>query len=360
MIDSGDSKNALSLNGFNKRQHHKIFMTTLKDIGEFGFIKRFSENFKAHLPKGFEGIGDDCAVMPFNDKEVMLITTDMLIERQHFLPDKISPFELGYKSLAVNLSDIAAMGGYPVSAFLSIGIPPETTLDWLDDFFKGIKHLADNSKTLLLGGDTTRVNDSIAINIAVIGRCQKHLIKKRSGASEGDVIVVTGYLGDSGGALQAMNENLDVTSDIENLIHQHHMPKPHLVEGEILSSHREVTSMLDVSDGIYSDIRHIMEQSGVGARIFIDQIPVSSSLQRTSDKHHWNTDEITLTGGEDYCLLATIKKHSLQKVKQVYENLLSRPLFAIGEITNTGQLELFKEGKKVTLTKTGFDHFRAE
>lgn len=335
-------------------------MTTLKDIGEFGFIKRFSENFKAPLPEGFEGIGDDCAVMPFNDREVMLITTDMLIEKQHFLPDKISPFELGYKSLAVNLSDIAAMGGYPVSAFLSIGIPPETTLEWLDDFFKGIKHLADNSKTLLLGGDTTKVNQSIAINIAVIGRCQKHLIKKRRGASAGDVIVVTGYLGDSGGALQALNQNLTVTDDIQNLIQHHHMPKPHLVEGKILSSYREVTSMLDVSDGIYSDIHHIMEQSGVGAKIFIDQIPVSSALQRTSVKHNWDIDEIALTGGEDYCLLATIKKQFLQKVKDVYENLLSRPLFEIGEITNTGQLELFKDDKRVTMTKTGFDHFRTD
>ena len=333
-------------------------MTTLKEIGEFGFIKRFSENFKSQLPEGYEGIGDDCAVMPFNEREVMLITTDMLIEKQHFLPDKISPFELGYKSLAVNLSDIAAMGGYPVSAFLSIGVPPETTLEWLDEFFKGIKHLSDTSKTLLLGGDTTKVNRSIAINITVIGRCQKHLLKKRSGASAGDVIVVTGYVGDSGGALQAMNEDHAVTGDIQNLMHHHHMPKPHLVEANILSSYREVTSMLDVSDGIYSDIHHIMDKSGVGAKIFVDQLPVSPAFQRTSHKHNWNADEIALTGGEDYCLLATIRKQSLQKVKEVYESLLNRPLYEIGEITNTGVLELFKNDQKVTISKTGFDHFR--
>lgn len=333
-------------------------MAKLKDIGEFGFIKHFSENFKKNLPEGFEGIGDDCAVMPYTDDEVLLITTDMLVEKQHFLPEKISPFELGYKSLAVNLSDIAAMGGSPVSAFLSIGIHPETDVEWLDEFFKGIKSLADESGTLLLGGDTTKVHENAAINIAVIGKCSKRNVKRRTGAVAGDKIVVTGFLGDSGGGLNALKQNLSPSNDIQYLIDQHHKPRPHLKEGRVLASFREVTAMLDVSDGIFSDIRHIMDRSGTGAKIVTEKIPISPQLQRIAAIENWDTLKLALGSGEDYCLLATVNKDTFDLVTKEFEKEIGHPLYCIGEITNTGELELIEHNKKIHPLQSGFDHFR--
>lgn len=333
-------------------------MTKLKDIGEFGFIKHFSENFKTNLPEGFEGIGDDCAIMPYTNDEVLLITTDMLIEKQHFLPEKISPFELGFKSLAVNLSDIAAMGGSPVSAFLSIGIHPETDVAWLDEFFKGIKTLADESGTLLLGGDTTKVHENAAINIAVIGKCGKESIKRRTGASAGDKIVVTGFLGDSGGGLNALKQNLTRSQDIQYLINQHHKPRPHLKEGRVLASFKEVTAMLDVSDGVFSDIRHIMDRSGTGAKIVTEKIPVSPQLKRTAARENWNAIELALGSGEDYCLLATVQKDAIELITKKFENETGHPLFCIGEINNTGELELVEHNKKIHPLQSGYDHFR--
>ena len=145
-------------------------MTDLSDIGEFGLIKRFSRQFMTDLPAGVTGIGDDCAVIPLNEKEALLFTTDMLIADRHFIPDKIPPRQLGKKSLAVNLSDIAAMGGEPYSAFLSIGIPSGLEISWLDEFFTGIRELCRDTGTWFLGGDTTKSPDRLVINISVIGR----------------------------------------------------------------------------------------------------------------------------------------------------------------------------------------------
>jgi thiamine-monophosphate kinase len=333
-------------------------MITLTDIGEFGFIQRFSENFKKNLPDGFEGIGDDCAIMPYNNDEVFLITTDMLVEHQHFLPDKIKPVELGYKSLAVNLSDIAAMGGTPVSAFLSLGIRPNTSLDWLDDFFRGLKHLADESGTLLLGGDTAKVTSSSVVNIAVVGKCSKKNIKRRSEASSGDVIVVTGFLGDSGGGLKVIQDDLPVTLDTEHLTKRHHLPRPHIEEGMFLSSFPEVTAMLDISDGISSDIRHIMNSSGVGAKLEIDKLPLSTQLKNAGADHRWDLTGMALNSGEDYCLLATIKRDKYYALNTAFNEKFNRPLHAVGEITESGHLEYLIHGEKMRSTGSGFDHFQ--
>lgn len=334
-------------------------MTKLSEIGEFGLIKRFSKSFLDNLPEGITGIGDDCSIIPYSKTESLLVTTDMLIEDRHFLRNRISPYELGYKSLAVNLSDIAAMGGIPQSAFLSLGIPSTVDVEWIDIFFKGLKDLANETGTLLLGGDTTKSPDRLVVNVAVIGKAETKNIKKRSTARPGDIICVTGLIGDSGGGLISILKDISLDEDVKYLVKQHHLPVPHIKQGKWLSLQKGVNAMMDVSDGIESDIRRIMEASDVGAEIFTENLPVSKQLVNVATKNKWNYFDIALSGGEDYCLLLTVKNELYPDISKRFEEEFNNGLTEIGRITEKSNiLDLLFKGEKIKSGIHGFDHFK--
>ncbi|MCX7984155.1 MAG: thiamine-phosphate kinase [Bacteroidetes bacterium] len=331
----------------------------LSEIGEFGFIARAAKLLHQQLPTGIVGIGDDCAVIHQEGNRSFLITTDMLVENIHFLRNRITPQELGYKALAVNLSDIAAMGGVPHSAYISIAIPNTVTAEWLDDFYSGIKHIAESCGVLILGGDTTKSPDMIVINFAVFGTAHTSTLKYRSSAQLGDMICVTDFLGDSGGGLYVLLNNIPLTDDVEYLLKKHHVPRPHLDEGQWLATHKCVHAMMDVSDGIDSDIRRIMEQSNCGARIDIDKLPLSPQLINVAARYHWNADELALTGGEDYCLLLTVDRSHYTILAEKFMERFKRPLYHIGTIEEQSfGLQYYKRDTPVVLSKRGFDHFQ--
>jgi thiamine-monophosphate kinase len=333
-------------------------MTSLSEIGEFGLIKRFSQQFMKDLPGDYTGIGDDCAIIPLSGKEVLLITTDMLIEDSHFIRDKITAFDLGRKSLMVNLSDIAAMGGTPGNAFLSIGLPAGTEIEWIDNFFKGIKAVCDEYGVYLMGGDTTKSPDRIVINIVVTGMGISSAVKKRSAAKPGDIICVNDFVGDSGGGLRIFLENLPGDRDTKYLVRRHNCPRANVKEGKWLAGFKEVHAMIDISDGIESDIHRLMESSSVGAEIDLDVIPLSGELKRTAAKYGWNAHEIGVTGGEDYCLMFTVSEKGFNKITRNYENEFKRPFYKIGRIKEASNgLTFFYEGKIIALKKHGWDHF---
>ena len=334
-------------------------MVKLSDIGEFGLIKRFSRQFLQDIPGKYTGIGDDCAVIPVNEKEVLLVTTDMLIEGSHFIRNKISAFDLGQKSLMVNVSDIAAMGGTPRSAYLSIGLTTETDVKWIDDFFKGIRHVCQEYNMFLLGGDTTRSHDRLVINFAVIGAGIPQKIKRRSSAVPGDIICINDYVGDSGGGLQVLLNDLPQDKDSKYLIKRHNVPRANIREGKWLSGWKEVHAMMDVSDGIESDIHRIMESSEVGAEIDLDKVPLSEELLRTAKNYKWNAHELGVIGGEDYCLMVTISEKNPDKIIKEYEKEFKKPLYKIGRITESkGELIFRYAGKLTGLAKHGWDHFK--
>jgi len=334
-------------------------MVNLSELGEFGLIKRFSQQFLEDLPGDYTGIGDDCAVIPLNDKEEWLVTTDMLIEDSHFIKNKISAFDLGKKSLMVNLSDIAAMGGTPASAFLSIGIPAGSEIEWIDNFFKGIKSVCSEYGVFLMGGDTTRSPERVVINFVVLGRGIASEVKRRSAAIPGDIICVNDFTGDSGGGLQVLLNDLPEDNDSKYLVKRHNCPRANVKEGKWLSGWEDVHAMIDVSDGIESDIRRIMESSGVGAEINLDRVPVSEELERTAEKYKWNAREISISGGEDYCLMFTVSEENADKLYLNYEKEFKRPLYKIGKITDSEHaLKFLLDGKVAEPTKHGFDHFR--
>lgn len=230
---------------------------------EFGFIDHIKELFAALPDNGFEGIGDDCAVLPVGEGESLVFTTDMLAEGVHFLRPATSPRELGRKSLAVNLSDVASMGARPVGTLLSLSLPADTAGTWAEEFMLGYRELSEAFGVTLAGGDTTRSAAGITINVTAIGRIADAHIKRRSGARPGDAILVAGELGLSGAGLRDILAGRYDTPAAA----AHRNPQPQVAEGIWLGARPEIHAMMDLSDGLASDIRHIMERSGVGAAI---------------------------------------------------------------------------------------------
>jgi len=326
---------------------------TLQELGEFGLIERLMLSVTHLLPAGVEGIGDDCAVIPYFNDHSLLITTDTLVENVHFTLDTITPLDLGYKSLAVNLSDIAAMGGEPLYAFLSLSLPPETSLKWIDQYNQGFLQLAKENRTFLLGGDTTRAKE-LTITVTLVGQIANPYIKRRSQAKPGDFICCTGFLGDSGAGLHLLLHH----EMNHPLIEAHVRPRLYLKEGQWLAQQTSVHAMMDISDGIASDLKHIMKASHCGAELNINQLPISADLKQMALKMNGLAEDFALHAGEDYCLLLTIDKEDYARLSQAYEAHFKTPLFLLGTMTEGQKLICFKDGKKLSLTKQGFDHFK--
>lgn len=280
--------------------------------GEFGLIEWIRGQFR--VPDGVLGIGDDCAVIPQHDGQETLVTTDMLVEGSHFLLEDIDPYSLGWKSAAVNLSDIAGMGGKPGGTFLSVALPKTLDDSFLEDFFRGYKDISDRAGCPLLGGDTTASPDRLCINVTVLGSCAAGRSRKRSAAKPGDLVCVTGPLGDSGAGLKLVLENVGrlpagpaMAEDEKVLRVRHYRPVPRIEEGMKLAETPGVNAMMDISDGIGSDLRHILEESGTGARVDVRSLPLSAELRTVCARRGWDPVALALEGGEDYELLFTCR-----------------------------------------------------
>lgn len=330
----------------------------LKEIGEFGFIERFKPAFDHLIAKGTTGIGDDCSIMPTGEGRNLLVTTDLLIEGVHFLREAITPYQLGIKSLAVSLSDIAAMGGKPVGSFLSVAIPSDVDVEYLDSFMEGYHQLSNLHKTPLLGGDTTKSLQHLAINVCAIGECPKGRAKLRSSAKPGDLICVTGSLGSSAAGLQALLQGIKKDDDVRSLIEGHHQPDVRVNEGLLLAGTAGVNAMMDISDGIASDLLHILKASGCGATVDIDKLPISETMSKVAISCGWNKYQLAATGGEDYELLLTISPEYYNEVSTAFSAAFNIPLTAIGKIVAGAPTISWRfNGRPTNESLHGFNHF---
>ena len=317
---------------------------SLKDLGEFGLIGRIRERFPA--PEGVTGIGDDCAVIPQRSGRDTLVSTDMLIEGTHFLRRDIPPYRLGWKSAAVNISDIAAMGGQPTATFLSVALPADLETGWMEEFLRGYADISRRFGVALLGGDTTASPDRICLNVAVLGECPSGAARLRSAARDGDLVCVTGSLGDSAGGLKAILEGVERDADVQALIDRHYLPLPRVAEGLRLAATPGVHAMMDISDGIGSDLKHILEASGLGAVIDVPALPLSPALRRVCARLGWDAAALATGGGEDYELLFTCTPEA--------ERSLDVPHTVIGVIRDLPGIEWRGAEGPVA----GFDHFK--
>lgn len=331
----------------------------LKDIGEFGFIKRITPDSLYDTRNVIRAIGDDAAVFTVGKDKCVVVTTDMLVERVHFIKETMTGYQLGYKSLAVNLSDIAAMGAVPQHAFVSIGIPKETSIEYLDEIYRGMKELARQYNVNILGGDTTSSKVDLIINVAVTGVGKKNLLLYRNSAKVGDVILCTGFLGDSKAGLDFILKSEQPVTDYEKrLFEAHLLPRPHIEEGIFLAKSGAVRSCIDVSDGLSSDLMHIAEESTVGFLLDEDSIPVSGDLLQYCNEHGYSAADYSLSGGEDYVLVCTADPAQAHKLEKDFNKFFQRPLYRIGVITKEKKyLMKRKDGTIVDIKPKGWDHF---
>ena len=314
--------------------------------GEFGFIDFIRSHFPDH--DGTIGIGDDCAVMPTGEGE-LLFSTDLLMEGVHFLRNESSPEDVGWKAAAVNLSDIAAMGGTPVATFLSIALPKDAQGEWADRFIEGYTEISRQFDVPLLGGDTTSSLRDIAVNVGILGRCPSGRRLMRNGAKVGETIYVTGPLGDSAGGLQAILKGIERTEDVTRLICRHKRPIPRIEAGRILMESGKAGAMMDISDGIGSDLRHIMKASGVGAVIDLERLPLSPELVSVCKEQGWDIYEMATSGGEDFELMFTAPAG--------LENELDIAVYPIGKIVPGNELSWRLSNEPMDRNFDGYKHF---
>lgn len=292
---------------------------------EILLIKNISRNIRIHNKSVLKGIGDDAAVVKKDKNTFSLYTCDSLVSGVHFSEKYFFPYQIGRKAVAVNLSDIAAMGGIPKHILVSLFIPKGTTEKYIDELYKGLIDECKKFNVDIVGGNISKCNQFI-IDIFLTGEVNSKNVLLRSGARIGDVVAVTGNLGDSAKSKYRL------------------MPIPRVMEGILLGKSRMVTSMIDLSDGLSSDIQHICDESKVGVEIFLEKLPVSKGVKKIT----------ALNGGEDYELCFTTSSKNVSHLSK----LLKTKITVIGKITTLkkGRWLIDKYGKKTKLISKGWDH----
>lgn len=317
---------------------------------EFDIIRRFFSNQQADRSDVALGIGDDAALLSPPAGQTLVVTSDTLVNGVHF-PESTSPESIGFKSLAVNLSDLASMGAEPAWFTLAITLP-ESDEVWLDQFANGLFELANHFNIQLVGGDTTR--GSLNITIQAMGFVPEGQAIARSGAREGDAVYITGTLGDASAGLQIIQGKISVSDSIaSDLVERLEKPSPRIVEG--LALRNLASAMIDISDGLSADLGHILTASSVGADISVENIPISYALQRLELT---NTRQLAVTGGDDYELCYTVPVANEKEVQQKLDALGCR-WSRIGTITSqSGSLRwLDHAGNELNWGRMGYDHF---
>ncbi|GKX46439.1 thiamine-phosphate kinase [Pectobacterium carotovorum] len=319
--------------------------------GEFDLIARYFNRVRSSRRDVELGIGDDCALLTVADKQMLAVSTDTLVSGIHFLPD-IDPADLGYKSLAVNLSDLAAMGADP--AWLSLAITlPKSNSQWLSAYSDSLFELLDYYGMQLVGGDTTR--GPLSLTLTIHGLVPAGRALTRRGARIGDWIYVTGSLGDSAAGLAILQNTLHVDDEEtrQRLIQRHLRPQPRILQGQALRD--LASSAIDLSDGLISDLQHILKASECGARINLDAIPQSDWLRGCVDEEQalrW-----ALSGGEDYELCFTVPEINRGALELALGHL-GADYTCIGQIGPSSEgLRFFRDNKATELNWKGYDHF---
>jgi thiamine-monophosphate kinase len=305
------------------------------------------------------GIGDDCAVLAKDAKTDLVVTTDLLVEDVDFRLEWTKPEFIGHKALAVSLSDVAAMGAKPVWAMLSIGVPESVwKTDFVNKFYEGWFALAKKFNVALIGGDVSKTPDKIVIDSIVAGETRKRKAVLRSGAKVGDLIFVTGSLGGAAAGLKLLEEGFryDFSEQIwrKKLLLKQLQPLPCVSDGEMLGKTQIPNAMIDLSDGLSSDLAHLCRASRTGAKIFAGKIPFDKNLRGLA-KSFEEKLYYALNGGEDFELLFTVSKKKKFRLEKELKNF---PFSCIGEITaNAEIIELITDEETIILEPKGFRHF---
>ncbi len=337
-------------------------MSSIAELGEFGLIKRISKDIKINNSSTVKGIGDDAAVLNYADKQIV-VTTDILVEGVHFDLSYVPLKHLGYKAVVVNLSDVYAMNAVPKQITVTVAISNRFTLEATDELFKGIKLACETYGIDLIGGDTSSSYTGLIISITAIGEGDKEKLVYRNGAKPNDLICVSGDLGGAFAGLKVLQReqevfraNPEVQPELKGydyILERQLKPE---ARADIIRMFRDMkilpTSMIDISDGLSSEIIHISEESKCGSRIYDEKIPLADETRKFAEETLIVPTTFAMNGGEDYELLFTVSQNDYDKVK-------NNPLVTvIGHITeqSKGNFLIMSDGSEIELKAQGWNH----
>jgi thiamine-monophosphate kinase len=333
-------------------------LKTLGELGELGLIERIRRKARVGQKSVVLGIGDDCAAFRVPPGKLCLLTTDALVQGVHFDLAFLSYKDLGWRSLAVNLSDVAAMAGKAVGALVTLGLPQGMKVGEADELYAGMFELARKFQVDLVGGDTVR-SPVLVLNLTVWGEVEPKKMTTRSGAKPGDLLLVTGELGGAQAGLEVLSGAVLGITEPEPILKRHRRPMPRLREAQALSRAGGVHAMIDISDGLASEGQHLAKESRVGIKIWEEKIPILPVTQRVARAKELPGTDLALFGGDDYELLFTAPERRAGMLQDALKKLGTRTT-VIGKVTSgrPGFVMVTKSGERKKITRAGFDHFR--
>ena len=324
-------------------------------IDELSALQRIEEQFHSESHGVELGIGDDAAAVRISSGKLLLATTDCQVEGVHFMKSLISPGALARKSVAVSVSDIGAMGGEPKYILASVGFTSDEDEDFLTEMISGFRTAQKEFGVELIGGNLS-ASDKLFLDITALGEVEPEYMVKRTGAKPGDLLYVSGTLGDSALGLKLLQNEAN-SEESKYLIDRHLSPHPRLKLGRELALGGAVTSMIDVSDGLMLDLERITVQKGLGASIYAEKLPVSAEYKSCVKDYSDDVYELALSGGEDYELLFTTPEENSGRVYEI-ASLTGAAITQIGKVNTGAAIEVLdSEGEEINLSRKGFVHF---
>lgn len=343
--------------------------TSLHQIGEFGLIRSLRRRFGRTGRSVLRGIGDDAAIIRPPAKHLLLVSTDLLAEGIHFDLATATFEDIGYKAAAATLSDIAAMGGVPQHMLVAVAIPVSCKSSEIERLYRGLMRACRRYGVELVGGDTSASRQGLFIGVTVTGIAEPGQALTRDGANAGDLLYVTGTLGDSLAGLNILRTRIHAKGEageghkrhLRYLIERHLRPTPRLEEGQLLATHHLATAAIDLSDGLSGDLAHVCEESGVGAEIEIAALPLSPACRSYAAAHRLDPIHLALTGGEDYELLFTVSPGNRAKMDRLAQRTRCR-LSRIGTIRpkGFGLRVKHRNGSSRRLLLASYQHFQRQ
>lgn len=334
----------------------------IAEIGEFALIDRLRAIIGGAHAEVIVGVGDDVAVLADRDDEYLLATIDAQIETVHFLRHISTPHQIGRRALAINLSDIAAMGGRPQFALISLALPNDTPVEWVEELYRGLRAEADQAGVAVVGGNMTSAPGGVGIDVVVLGRVRPERLLLRSGARPGDLALVTGCLGDAAAGLRlALGAQAPLAEEARAaLLARYLTPTARLREAAVIAEAQLATAMIDLSDGLSSDIGHICACSGVGARIWAERLPVSAAARQVAAATGASFWELALAGGDDYELCFTAPPAYAPALAHAVAEATGTPVTVVGEIlpVEAGRRLALPGQREVALAPGGWEHFQ--
>lgn len=345
----------------------------LHEIGEFGLINQISKIVDIHPDDAslrsnlIKGISDDTAVFRPTPGKVQLFTTDAFVEGIHFDLTFVSYRHLGWKAIVANISDIAAMNGIPRYATITISLPRKVTTAMITELYQGAVRACEEYSCLIVGGDTTASLSGMGISVSIIGEADEEKVRYRSGAVAGEYICVTGHLGSSIAGLKVLNreksryENADPATFLPNLepykpaLEKHLKPRPRLDFVKIFTEKIKIGALIDISDGLASEVHHLCRNSGAGTAIYEHNIPLIAVTRLIAEEFSEHPTDYALFGGEEFELLFTISDAEYEKLSDITNDVT-----ILGRVTEKDIVLVRENGEHVPLPSSGYDHFRKQ